>query len=145
MRVTGAHRAFPPPRGAVAQYCAEMFPLAVRAKATGLTTMTNWAGNFCVGFFPPILFSSLGFRTFWIFAGMCALCLAAGCVLPETRGKSLEEITVMFEQRLGGDDASAALPPHEVLEEPADECGGAESVELAAIARHSDSSDAVRL
>ena len=72
-------------------YCAEMFPLAHRAKATGLTTMTNWAGNFCVGFFPPILFSSLGFRTFWIFAGTCALCLAAACALPETRGKSLEE------------------------------------------------------
>ena len=83
-------------------YCAEMCPLKYRAKATGLTTMTNWAGNFCVGFFPPILFSSLGFRTFWIFAGTCALCLAAACALPETRGKSLEEITLMFEQRLGG-------------------------------------------
>ena len=77
-----------------------------------------------------------------IFAGTCALCLAAACALPETRGKSLEEITLMFEQRLGGGAASAALPPHEVLDELADECRGAESVELAAIARRSDSSEA---
>ena len=40
-------------------YCAEMFPLVHRSRATGATTMANWAGNFCLAFFPPLLISTI--------------------------------------------------------------------------------------
>ena len=74
-------------------YCAEIFPLKYRSRAAGLTTAANWVGNTLIGFFPPLLISAIGLDTFWIFGGCCVACLAASCVLPETRGQSLEEVT----------------------------------------------------
>jgi sugar porter (SP) family MFS transporter len=73
-------------------YCAELFPLKYRSKAAGLTTAANWIGNSCIGFFPPLLISAIGFDTFWVFGAFCALCFAAACRLPETRNRSLEEV-----------------------------------------------------
>ena len=86
-------------------YCAEIFPLKYRSKAAGLTTAANWVGNTCIGFFPPLLISSIGLDTFWIFAATCSLCFVAACRLPETRGKSLEEVTAMLVPGLEGSDA----------------------------------------
>lgn len=77
-------------------YCAEMFPLIHRSHGTGATTMANWAGNFCLAFFPPLLISSIGYATFYVFAVFCLLGLGVACWLPETRGRSLEQVTELF-------------------------------------------------
>ena len=76
-------------------YCAELFPLKYRSKAAGLTTAANWLGNTCIGAFPPLLISAIGFDTFWVFGSFCTLCFVAACRLPETRNRSLEEVATV--------------------------------------------------
>lgn len=48
-------------------YCAEIFPLRHRARCVGVSTMTNWIGNFLIAQFTPVLLSSIGFGTFLLF------------------------------------------------------------------------------
>lgn len=73
---------------------AELFPSRVRAVAVGTCTFALWTGSTTLTYTFPLLNSSLGsYGTFWIYAAICA----AGFVyfmrvLPETKGKSLEEI-----------------------------------------------------
>ncbi|CAE8656872.1 unnamed protein product [Polarella glacialis] len=82
-------------------YCAEIFPLQHRTKADGLTTCANWVGNLFISFFPPILIQRLGFHTFWLVALVNVVGTWLGCVLPETKGRSLEDVQLMFEHRWG--------------------------------------------
>ncbi|CAE7379274.1 ecdD [Symbiodinium natans] len=82
-------------------YCAEMFPLRHRARCVGVTTMTNWVGNFLIAQFSPILMSSIEFETFLLFGGFCILALILGIWLPETKGVPLEQIGACFDERFG--------------------------------------------
>ena len=73
---------------------AEIFPNRVRAVAVATCTFALWAGSFSLTYSFPLLNSALGsYGTFWIYASICA----AGFIffisrLPETKGKSLEEL-----------------------------------------------------
>jgi len=82
-------------------YCAEMFPMKYRTKAVGATTDANWVGNMFIAFAPPLLLGSIGFHTFWIFAGINLLGFLLATALPETKDKSLEEVQLTFELWLG--------------------------------------------
>ncbi|CAE7191063.1 HGT1 [Symbiodinium pilosum] len=86
---------------AVWVYCAEMFPLRHRAQCVGVTTMTNWVGNFLIAQFSPILMTAIGFGTFLLFGAFCIVALALGIWLPETRGVPLEQIGTCFDERFG--------------------------------------------
>lgn len=76
----------------------EIFPLRVRGIGFGVATFFNWIGNFSVGLTFPILISLFGLsKTFVIFIVLglvCILCVAK--MVPETRGKSLEEMEAYF-------------------------------------------------
>lgn len=82
--------------------CAEIFPLRHRSRCVGLTTMSNWVGNFLIAQMSPVLLESLGFGSFLVFAffGLCALLLALW--IPETKNLPLEEIESLFQTKLGG-------------------------------------------
>jgi len=112
-------------------YCAEIFSLKYKTKANGLTTDANWVGNFFIGFAPPWLMLNLGFKTFWIFAAVNILGTVAGCVLPETKGKTLEEVQQMFAAWFDGQDVPHG---HEALctaeEEFSEESGEEDPREL---------------
>lgn len=73
---------------------AEIFPNRVRAVAVATCTFALWVGSFTLTYTFPLLNSSLGsFGTFWIYALICALgFIFFGRKLPETKGKSLEEL-----------------------------------------------------
>lgn len=77
-------------------YCSEMFPQKHRTKGVGATTDANWVGNILIAFVPPIFFANWGFNTFWVLVGTNGLALWCALCLPETKDKSLEEITLMF-------------------------------------------------
>lgn len=72
----------------------EIFPNKVRGVAMAISTFALWTACFILTYTFPILNSSLGTSgTFWIYSFICA----AGFIfiikkLPETKGKSLEEI-----------------------------------------------------
>ncbi|NMM53502.1 sugar porter family MFS transporter [Paenibacillus aquistagni] len=76
----------------------EIFPNHIRGKATAIASMMLWLADYVVSqSFPPLLSSAGPAITFWIF-GVLALFtfLFTWRVVPETKGKSLEEIEEMW-------------------------------------------------
>ncbi len=78
----------------------EIFPLRIRGKAMGLAVFANWTANFIVAMVFPPLQESLGGGLFFIFA-----LINVGTIffylkfIPETRGRSLEELEREFQSR----------------------------------------------
>jgi sugar porter (SP) family MFS transporter len=80
---------------------AEIYPLGVRSKAAGLGTMANWTFNFIVSLTFLLLIEALGRSgAFWFYAAIGLLTLwFCWKLVPETKGKTLEEIEEEFEAR----------------------------------------------
>ncbi len=72
----------------------EIFPTRIRGRAMAIATLSLWAANTVLGQLVPWLLENIKpFGTFWMFAFFCLpIILIAWKVLPETKGKSLEEI-----------------------------------------------------
>ena len=72
----------------------ELYPLSIRGSAMSTTLLCNWGMNFIVSLTFLSLFQSLGRSpVFWLYAVVCALgWLFAVKLVPETKGRSLEEI-----------------------------------------------------
>jgi MFS family permease len=51
-------------------YPAEIVPLKIRAPANALSTSSNWIWNFMVVMITPVAFSTIGYKTYVIFAVM---------------------------------------------------------------------------
>ena len=79
----------------------EIYPTRYRGRAMSVATLILWGGNVFVGQLVPWSLENLGTHwTFWAFAIMTipALYIAAR-LLPETKGKSLEEIEQFWKTR----------------------------------------------
>jgi sugar porter (SP) family MFS transporter len=72
----------------------EIFPLAIRGRASGMASSFNWIGSFLVGLLFPIMTSLVSQEAvFAIFGIICMLgVLFVSACVPETRGHTLEEI-----------------------------------------------------
>jgi sugar porter (SP) family MFS transporter len=81
---------------------AEIYPLGVRSKAAGIGTMANWTFNFIVSLTFLLLIEALGQSgAFWFYGGIGILTLVfCWKLVPETKGKPLEEIQAYFEARV---------------------------------------------
>ncbi|KAJ3079704.1 hypothetical protein HDU99_010266, partial [Rhizoclosmatium hyalinum] len=80
-------------------YQAEIFPLRVRSKGTGIGTMTNWIWNTIIAYAFPQVFSALnkGPSVYWIFFSFCAIMFVwSWTMIKETKGLTLEEIGEIF-------------------------------------------------
>jgi hypothetical protein len=80
-------------------YPAEIVPLRIRAPANALFTSANWIFNFLVVMITPITFDSIKNYTYLIFAVINFFIIP--CVylfFPETKGRSLEEMDVIFKK-----------------------------------------------
>ncbi|GGG83886.1 MFS transporter [Parapedobacter pyrenivorans] len=73
---------------------AEIFPAHIRGRAIALSIMVMWVADTVIGQLTPVLLESIGAGiTFWFFAFWCVLAFVVVYrLLPETKGKSLEEI-----------------------------------------------------
>jgi SP family arabinose:H+ symporter-like MFS transporter len=73
---------------------AEIFPGAIRGRAMAISIMVMWVADTIVGQLTPILLKHVGTAvTFWLFALFCLIAFVAVYrLLPETKGKSLEQI-----------------------------------------------------
>ena len=79
-------------------YCAEIFPISMRAKATSITTATHWIVNCSIAIIIPfILNTTVPYIIFFIF-GFCCIVMGISVYLfyPETKGRSLEEMDFIF-------------------------------------------------
>jgi len=76
----------------------EMYPVKVRGAAMSIAGLSLWIGTYLIGQLTPVMLTSLTpAGTFWLFAVMCIpYILIVWKLLPETTGKSLEEIEEMW-------------------------------------------------
>ncbi|KAK0649096.1 general substrate transporter [Cercophora newfieldiana] len=76
---------------------AEVWSLGTRATGMSLAALSNWIFNFALGMFTPPAFVNITWKLFIIFG---VLCMAAAVwfyvFYPETCGKTLEEVEVLF-------------------------------------------------
>jgi len=81
-------------------YISEIMPLRIRGKAVGLCTGVNWGpANMLSAFVTPLMItSSMGPAGTLLFFGLLSAAVVpfAFFCIPETKGKTLEEITPMF-------------------------------------------------
>ncbi|KAI9319391.1 general substrate transporter [Dichotomocladium elegans] len=92
-------------------YPSEIFPTALRAKGNSMSTGANWLGNFVVAMIAPVLFQYAKFWTFIMFGLLNVIFLIPIYLwYPETNGKSLEEIEVLFATADLQEDAKSIAP-----------------------------------
>ncbi|KAL3899091.1 MAG: hypothetical protein SGCHY_002287 [Lobulomycetales sp.] len=78
-------------------YQSEIFPLRIRAKGSGLATFFNWIMNALIGKLTPLALESIDFYLYAVFGGIgIAMGLFAIFFVPETVGKSLEDMDLLF-------------------------------------------------
>ncbi|KAM0342876.1 hypothetical protein ACHAPU_009080 [Fusarium lateritium] len=81
---------------------AEVFPSSLRAKGMAISTYSNWINNFIIGLITPPLVRETGFGAYVFFAVFCLLSFIwVWFSVPETNGKSLEEMDGVFKDRTG--------------------------------------------
>ena len=76
----------------------EIYPLQNRAQAVAVSTAANWGANFLVSLTFPIMVHHLGSAdTFFIYAALGVVTfLFVLARVPETKGKTLEEISRLW-------------------------------------------------
>ena len=78
-------------------YAAEVWSLETRATGMALASVANWLFNFAIGLFIPPAFQNISWKLFIIFGILCmAAAVQAFLTYPETAGKTIEEIELLF-------------------------------------------------
>ncbi|KAF7728857.1 hypothetical protein EC973_005483 [Apophysomyces ossiformis] len=78
-------------------YPTELYSQGVRAKALGITTAANWLFNFVILQVSPVMLNRIQWKMYVVFSVFCAfVALAVYGFFPETMGKSLEEVDLIF-------------------------------------------------
>lgn len=79
----------------------EMYPVRVRGAAMSIAGFSLWIGTYLIGQLTPWLLTNLASQgIFWLFGIMCIpYLLITWKLLPETTGRSLEEIEQMLQQQ----------------------------------------------
>ncbi|KAI7857479.1 general substrate transporter [Circinella umbellata] len=77
--------------------CSEIFPTRIRAMCLSVTTAFNWAMNATIAKVTPIMMENITYGTYFFF-GCCAIIMGVFTyvLVPETRGRSLEEMEEVF-------------------------------------------------
>jgi sugar porter (SP) family MFS transporter len=90
---------------------AEIYPLKIRGLAAGIAAGTNWAANFAVSLTFLSLLKLLGPSvTFWLY-GVLAIgsWLFSYYLVPETKGRSLEEIERFWHKKPSGSELKSTI------------------------------------
>ena len=82
----------------------ELFPLRARRPASSIAVLSNWLLAFAVTKTYYSMSSNLGMQgTYWLFAGCCFFgFVSVFLFMPETKGKTLEQIEAMFDKEKHG-------------------------------------------
>ena len=93
----------------------EIIPFRFRGYGMGLCVLFVWITNFVIGLFFPTLLASFGLQTtFFIFAGIGFVAITfTRLFVPETMGKTLEEIEHQFRNYNRAEIQSVGTSLHE--------------------------------
>lgn len=84
---------------------AEVYPNTSRSKGVALATCVIWISDFIVGVVTPTMMNTIGYGTYVFFGAMCFLAgVWAFFLVPETSGKTLEEIDELFGDSSGQEE-----------------------------------------
>ncbi|KAI9313160.1 general substrate transporter [Dichotomocladium elegans] len=98
-------------------YPAEIYPQSIRAKAMGLTTASSYCFNVTISQIAPALFESISWGTYVVFGCSCLLIAwIVHAFYPETRGRSLEEIHLIFSNAILINERASAHHPSTAAE-----------------------------
>ncbi|CAE7219659.1 hypothetical protein PTNB85_09979 [Pyrenophora teres f. teres] len=97
-------------------YPAEINPLKTRQKANAFSTINNWLWNFFIVMITPVLIDNISWGTYLLFAALNACFIPIIYFFyPETSGRSLEEIDLIFAkgytEKISYVTAAKQLPP----------------------------------
>ncbi|CUM48569.1 unnamed protein product [Debaryomyces tyrocola] len=94
-------------------YCAEVWGDNLsRQRGNALTCVGNWSMNFTIAMFTPSAFRNISWKTYFIFGIFCGcMFLHVFFCYPETKGKRLEEIGQIWEEKVPA-WRSASWEPH---------------------------------
>lgn len=83
-------------------YCAEVWGDNVsRQRGASLATSANWIFNFAIAMFTPSAFKNITWKTYIIYATFCAaMFVHVFFFFPETKGKRLEEIAQIWDEKV---------------------------------------------
>jgi SP family sugar:H+ symporter-like MFS transporter len=88
------------------------FPARYRAKGMALATASNWLWNFLLSFFTPFITGAIDFAYGYVFAGcLFVAVLVVYFFVLEGKGKTLEEIDMMYVMRIPPWESSKWVPP----------------------------------
>ncbi|RCH88311.1 hypothetical protein CU098_004910 [Rhizopus stolonifer] len=77
--------------------CSEIYPTRIRAISLSITTAFNWGMNAILAKVVPIMITNITYGTYFFFGAMAVIMgVFAYVFLPETRGRSLEDINELF-------------------------------------------------
>lgn len=83
----------------------EVFSTATRSKGVALSTCVIWLSDFIVGISVPSMMANIKYGTYIFFAVMCFLAgIWATLLVPETSGKTLEELDEVFGDTSGQEE-----------------------------------------
>lgn len=78
-------------------YASEIMPLRTRNKGVALGAASHWLSNFVIVYVTPQAIQSLGYRLYIIWALLNAAFVPITWLFyPETAGRSLEEMDIVF-------------------------------------------------
>lgn len=83
-------------------FCSEVWgDSASRQRGASLATSANWIFNFAIAMFTPPAFKNISWKTYCIYASFCgAMFIHVFFFFPETKGKRLEEIGQMWDEKV---------------------------------------------
>lgn len=79
-------------------YSCEIIPTHIRAKVASLELLANWLVNFAVTLSAPVFLRSSPSGPYFLYGFATLVSVAVCIVMPETKGRSLEEIESDFEK-----------------------------------------------
>ncbi|RUS32837.1 LOW QUALITY PROTEIN: hypothetical protein BC938DRAFT_474112 [Jimgerdemannia flammicorona] len=83
----------------------EIFPMRLRSKGMSITTGSNWLFNIVVTFVTPVVIAKSTYALYFFFAACCVVMTylifypshqVVCCFIPETKGRTLEEMEDVF-------------------------------------------------
>ncbi|KAH8077366.1 hexose transport-related protein [Filobasidium floriforme] len=95
---------------------AEVHASSYRAKGVALATCSNWINNFIIGLVTPPMIRNIGYGTFLFFGSFSFLSAVwTYFFIPETKGKTLEQMDAAFKTDQSAKDAVAKAEISQLL------------------------------